>query len=444
MGAKQIQIEVKVGGVSKGSGSIRVALDTIGCKLNQAETELLAKQLAEAGYRLVSPTDEADVYILNTCTVTHIADSKSRRRLRLAHGRNPDALLIATGCYAERAPRELAQIEGVGLVVGNDNKPYLLRLLEESGGITNPVCGQGDSTSSHYDGFRTRAFIKVQDGCNSFCAYCIVPLVRRREKSLPLEEVVAEVRHRIDNGYKEVVLTGVKIGSYNDNGVNLKGLLERILAETDVIRLRLSSLQPGEISPELIRLWHDRRLCRHFHLSLQSGSDAVLGRMNRRYSISDYQEAVSLIRASVPEVAITTDIIVGFPGETEAEFEKSYSFCRQMEFARIHVFPYSPREGTEAARFPRQVRAQVKKQRSQMMLALARESARNFSQRFLGKVMPVLWEKQSEGIWSGHTDNYIKVYTRSDEDLTNQLLPVRLVEICKDGVWVLKGGEVNK
>ncbi len=430
--------------MNKGSGSTRVALDTIGCKLNQAETELLAKQLAEAGYHLVSPTDEADVYILNTCTVTHIADSKSRHRLRLAHMRNPDALLIATGCYAERAPRELAQIEGVGLVVGNDNKPYLLRMLEESGGITNPVCSQGDSTSSHYDGFRTRAFIKVQDGCNSFCAYCIVPLVRRRERSLPAEQVVAEVRHRIDNGYKEVVLTGVKIGSYNDNGLKLKGLLEYILAETDVTRLRLSSLQPQEISPELIRLWHDRRLCRHFHLSLQSGNDAVLGRMNRCYSISDYQEAVSLIRSLVPEVAITTDVIVGFPGETEAEFEESYKFCRQMEFARIHVFSYSSRNGTEAARLPRQIRAQVKKQRSQMMLALARESVRNFSQRFLGKVMPVLWEKRSADIWSGHTDNYIKVYTRSDEDLTNQLLPLKLVEVYGDGVWGEMVGEMGE
>ena len=418
-------------------GSTRIALDTIGCKLNQAETELLAEQLAEAGYRVVSSADEADVYILNTCTVTHIADSKSRHRLRLAHGRNPDALLVATGCYAQRAPQELARIDGVGLVLDNNDKPNLLRLLKESGGITSPVCGQGN-------GFRTRAFIKVQDGCNSLCAYCIVPLVRGRERSLPLDQIIADIKRRAANGYKEVVLTGVKIGSYSDNGVNLKGLLEHILSETDVTRLRLSSLQPQEISPELIRLWHDRRLCRHFHLSLQSGSDAVLGRMNRSYSITDYQEAVSLIRALVPEVAITTDIIVGFPGETEAEFEQSYNVCRQMEFSRIHVFPYSPRQGTEAARLPRQVKAEVKKQRSQRMLALARESARNFSQQFLGKVMPVLWERQSDGIWSGHTDNYIRVYTRSDEDLTNQLLPLKLAEIYRDGVWGSAGSEVNK
>ena len=261
--------------MSRNSGGTRVALDTIGCKLNQAETELLAKQFAEAGYRLVSTADEADVYILNTCTVTHVADSKSRHLLRVAHGRNPCARLVATGCYAERAPRELARIEGVDLVLGNDEKPHLLRRLEESGYLGSPVCVQCHSSSRH-TGFRTRSFIKVQDGCHSFCAYCIVPLVRGGEKSEPVDQVVAEVEHRIAGGYKEVVLTGTEIGSYNYDGVGLRELIERILAETGVTRLRLSSLQPQEISPEPIRLWQDGRLCRHFHLSLQSGSDGVL------------------------------------------------------------------------------------------------------------------------------------------------------------------------
>jgi len=412
--------------------SIRVALDTLGCKLNQAETELLAKQLAEAGYHLVSPTDGADVYILNTCTVTHIADRKARHLLRLAHRRNPNALVMATGCYAQRAPQELSQIEGVSFVLSNDEKPHLLRLLEESGRLANPT---QDSTISPNSGFRTRSFIKVQDGCDSFCAYCIVPLVRGREKSLPVDQIVAEVRHRTGDGYKEVVLTGTEIGSYNYNGVNLKGLLEHILAESDVTRLRLSSLQPQEISHELVKLWHDSRLCRHFHLSLQSGSDEVLSRMKRRYSISDYQQAVSIIRALVPEAAITTDIIVGFPGETSTEFEESFNFCRQTGFARIHVFPYSPRQETQAARMPNQIGAKVKKQRSEQMLVLAKESAQNFSQQFLGKTLTVLREKQSNGLWSGHTDNYIKVYTRSNEDLTNKLLPVKLLEVYKDGVW---------
>ena len=417
----------------------RVALDSLGCKLNQAENELLTRQFAEAGYKLVSPSDKADVYILNTCTVTHIADRKSRHWLRLAHRRNPDALLVATGCYAERAPQELTQIEGIDLVLGNEQKPHLLQLLEESGHLSRSACVQGDSTSSSHTGFRTRALVKVQDGCNNLCSYCIVPLVRGKEKSLPVEQVVAEVRHRIANGYKEVVLTGVKIGSYGYNGVNLMGLLEHILAETDVTRLRLSSLQPQEISPELITLWRDERLCRHFHLSLQSGSDSVLIRMGRRYSPSDYLQSVSLIRALVPEAAITTDIIVGFPGETSAEFEQSYRLCQGLGFARIHVFTYSPREGTQASQMSSQVEDRVKKQRSQKMLALARESAQNFRRQFLGKTMPVLWEKQTDGVWSGLTDNYIKVYTESDKDLTNKLTEVRLVKAYKDGVR----GEMN-
>ena len=414
---------------------MRVALDTLGCKVNQAESEVLARQLAEAGYQLVSPSDEADVYILNTCTVTHIADRKSRHWLRLAHRRNPNALVIATGCYAERAPEELTQIEGISPVLGNEEKARLLELVNNYSGAGRPVCGQEDSPSRHSDGFRTRTLVKVQDGCSNFCTYCIVPLVRGRERSLPVVPIVAEVRHRVAEGYKEVVLTGVKVGSYSYDGVNLKGLLERILAETDVTRLRLSSLQPQEISPELIGLWQDRRLCRHFHLSLQSGSDTVLSRMGRRYSTSDYQRTVSLIRALVPEAAITTDVIAGFPGETEAEFEESHNLCQKMGFARIHVFPYSARSGTEAARMPHQVDDRAKRQRSEKMLALAKESARSFRQQFLDKTMPVLWEQPTNGVWSGLTDNYIKVYTRSDEDLTNKLEPTKLVEIRGDGVW---------
>ena len=415
---------LKGGEVSKETGGTTVALATLGCKLNQAETELLAKQFTEAGYRLVSSADKADVYILNTCTVTHIADRKSRHLLRQAHCRNPDARLIATGCYAQRAPEELAQIEGVDLVLNNEQKLQLPRLLRESGRHGSAARIQGGLTIG--TGFRTRALVKIQDGCNSFCSYCIVPLVRGREKSLPVERVVAEVRQRIVAGYKEVVLTGVEIGSYHCNGARLRELLEHILIETGVTRLRLSSLQPQEISPELVGLWRNKRLCPHFHLSLQSGSDGVLNRMKRRYSVNGYQKAVSLIRSIVPEAAITTDIIVGFPGETEEEFEESYRFCRRMGFARIHVFPYSPRQETEAARMPQRVGDEVKKQRSQRMLALAEESAQNFRQRFLGKTLMVLFEQRSNGIWSGLTDNYIKVHTKSGEDLTNKLLPIKL------------------
>ncbi|MFC1930932.1 tRNA (N(6)-L-threonylcarbamoyladenosine(37)-C(2))-methylthiotransferase MtaB [Chloroflexota bacterium] len=412
--------------------STKITLDSLGCKLNQAETELLARQLAEAGHELVGSVAEADIYVLNTCTVTHIADRKSRHLLRQAHRQNPAARLVAIGCYAERSPQELSRIDGVVLVLGNEQKPHLLRRFEESGLLS----GHGSIQAGHHhnDG-RTRAFVKMQDGCRSFCAYCIVPLVRESEQSVPVSQVVTEVRQRVNEGAKEVVLTGTEIGSYLSDGVSLKELLEHILAETDVIRLRLSSLQPQEISPELIKLWRDYRLCHHFHLSLQSGSDAVLGRMKRRYTTADYQQAVSLIREVTPEAAITTDVIVGFPGETEAEFQESFNFCQRMRFARIHVFPYSPRQETEAAQMPEQVSDKTKRERTQKMLALAEESARYFRRQFLGRTVPVLWEKQTGGIWSGFTDNYIKVYTQTVKDLTNQLLPVKLVEIKGDGVW---------
>jgi threonylcarbamoyladenosine tRNA methylthiotransferase MtaB len=415
-----------------GQETIRVALDTIGCKLNQAESQLLARQFAGAGYRLVAADDEADVYILNTCTVTHVADSKCRQRLRLAHRRNPDGVVVAIGCYAQRAPHELAKIEGVDLVLGNGEKSELIGRLEESGLLGHLSYRQAGSAIVD---FRTRAFVKVHDGCNSSCAYCIVPLVRGREKSTPADQVLGEVGQRVAEGYKEVVLTGTKVGLYRHDGVKLAGLLQRILTETDVERLRLSSLQPGEISPELIGLWHDKRLCRHFHLSLQSGSDSMLRRMKRGYSVSGYQKAVALIRDMVPGVAITTDVIVGFPAETDAEFEESYELCRQLGFARIHVFPYSPRQGTQAAQLPERVGDGVKRARSHRMLALAAESARHFRQKFLGRTMPVLWEKQTGGVWAGLTDNYIRVYAESGEDLVNKLLPVKLVEIKEDGVW---------
>lgn len=418
---------------------MRVSLDTLGCKLNQAEAEILSKQFTEAGHRLVSQIDQADVYVLNTCTVTHTADAKARHLLRLAHRRNPDALVVATGCYAQRAPAELARLEGISLVAGNNEKAHLSQLLAEFGCQRHPSANKGVLTDHHCLTDRTRSFVKIQDGCSSFCSYCIVPLVRGKEKSEPVKHVLTELRERIASGYQEVVLTGTEIGSYHDNGVNLKGLLERILAETGINRLRLSSLQPQEISPELIGLWRDRRLCPHFHLSLQSGSDTVLGRMRRRYSVSDYRRAVSLIREMLPDAAITTDVIVGFPGETEADFAQSCDFCQQLGFARVHVFAYSPRSGTQAARLSHQVSDTVKKERSRKMMALAEESARSFQRQFQDETRPVLWEKQAaNGLWCGLTDNYIRVYGTSQENLTNKLLPVRLENTYRDGM----GGEI--
>jgi len=409
----------------------RVAFDTLGCKLNQAETESMARELAAAGYELVDSVDEADVYILNTCTVTHIADRKSRNLLRQAHRRNGAARLIAIGCYVERSPQELARIEGVDLVLGNEQKARVLDRLRELG---FPAASSPGGQSLREYG-RGRSFLKIQDGCRNFCSYCIVPLVRSRVESVPAERVIAEVKKRMDGGVKEVVLTGTEIGAYHRSGVSLAGLLKRVLAETGITRLRLSSLQPPEVSAELLELWKDDRLCPQFHLSLQSGSDAVLQRMKRCYQTADYRRAVAAIRKAVPDAAITSDVIAGFPGETEAEFKESYGFCRQTGFARIHVFPYSQRPGTEAAAMPEQVGDRVKRERVRKMLALAGESARDFQQRFLGRAMPVLWEQKSGGVWSGYTANYIRVYTKSDNDLTNQLMPVKLESVYKDGVW---------
>jgi threonylcarbamoyladenosine tRNA methylthiotransferase MtaB len=410
-----------------------VALDSLGCKLNQAEIQYLGQELVQAGYRLVDSPDEADIYILNTCTVTHVADRKSRHLLRLARRRNPSACLIAIGCYAQRAPRELAAIAGVDLVIGNDRKMSLLELLDKAGGLKKTL--PAVSLKAREFGRRTRAFLKVQDGCRNFCAYCIVPYVRTHELNVPAEDVVAQVKEKVADGFREVVLTGTEIGAYRHEGIDLAGLIKRILAATLVSRLRLSSLQPHYISPRLIRLWCDPRLCPHFHLSLQSGSDAVIHSMKRRYTIGDYRRAVSLIRASVPDAAITTDVIVGFPGETDAEFRETLEFCREMRFARIHVFPFSPRLGTAAATMPGQISAAVKKERSKQILALSRESSKNFLTQFLGKTLEVLWEQSSAGVWSGLTSNYIRVYARSRDDLGNRLLPVKLVKLYKDGVW---------
>jgi threonylcarbamoyladenosine tRNA methylthiotransferase MtaB len=275
----------------------------------------------------------------------------------------------------------------------------------------------------------------VQDGCSHRCAYCIVPCVRGQEKSRPAAEISAEVNQRLGEGYREVVLTGTEIGAYQWQGVSFRGLVSRLLTETKITRIRLSSLQPQELTPDLVALWQDPRLCRHFHISLQSGCEGVLRRMRRDYTPREYGGVVSMIRSRMPEAAITTDIIAGFPGETEAEFAESYDFCAALNFARLHVFTYSPRPGTTAAGMPDQINGQIKKERSQKLLALSKESLRRFTSGFTGKSVMVLWEQlERDGLWSGLTDNYLRVYLKSDEDLTNTLTEVRLESSYRDGL----------
>ncbi|MEA1871959.1 MAG: tRNA (N(6)-L-threonylcarbamoyladenosine(37)-C(2))-methylthiotransferase MtaB [Chloroflexota bacterium] len=424
---------------------MRVAFYTLGCKLNQAETESLANRFSEAGFQLVSPGDGADIYIVNTCTVTHIADRKSRHWLRLARRRNPRALIIATGCYAQRNRQELAPL--VDIVVDNEEKEHLLALTQtlslEGRGLDDGKTKQSQRLAATV---RTRSLIKIQDGCHSSCTYCIVPKVRPHEYSLPAPRIIDEVKQKVALGYKEVVLTGTKVGSYRDavlsasegSSIDLKDLVQHILRSTGIERLRLSSLQPSEISSELLALWQDERLCRHFHLALQSGSETVLQRMRRSYSLDQYQRTVNLIKDIIPEVAITTDIMVGFPGESDEEFEQSYSFCQQAGFANIHVFPFSPRPETAAAKMPEQTKDKVKKERNQRMLELSRSSRRSFCEQFLGQTMPVLWEKETSpgsGTYSGLTDNYIRVFAHSEKPLDNEITPVKLVKFHNQGIW---------
>jgi threonylcarbamoyladenosine tRNA methylthiotransferase MtaB len=424
---------------------MRVAFYTLGCKLNQAETESLANRFGKAGFQIVSPGDGADIYIANTCTVTHIADRKSRHWLRLARRRNPRALIIATGCYAQRNCQELAQL--ADFVVDNKEKEHLLALTRTLS-LEGRGLGENEKKQSQMlaPTVRTRSLIKIQDGCHSLCTYCIVPKVRPHEYSLPASQIIDEVKQKVALGYKEVVLTGTKVGSYRDvvpstneeSSSELRDLVQRILSSTGIERLHLSSLQPSEISSEFLALWQDERLCRHFHLALQSGSEAMLRRMRRNYSLDQYQRTVNLIKEKIPDVAITTDIMVGFPKESDEEFEQNYAFCQQAGFANIHVFPFSPRPETAAAAMPDQIKDKVKQERNQRMLELSRRSQRNFCEQFFGQTMPVLWEKETGfggGIYSGLTSNYIRVFAHSEKSLSNKITPVKLVKFHNQGIW---------
>ena len=416
------------------SNSQTVAIETHGCKLNQADSAVLASDFVEAGYTVVADSEPADVYLVNTCTVTHIADRKARQALRAARRRNPNVTIVATGCYAQRSPEALRSMPEVDLVLGNTDKATLVRQVTEWNGVVLAPSSPGaDSPGLGTRTTRTRAAIKIQEGCDQVCAYCIVPKVRGRERSIPPETIVRRVNEQVASSRKEVVLTGTQLGTYGFDlpEIDLAGLLRRILAETDVARVRVSSLQPQEIDAALLGLWSDPRLCPHFHLALQSGSDEVLKRMRRRYTARRYVETVETIRRVVPGASITTDVIVGFPGETESHFSGTYSLCDEVGFAAIHVFPYSARPGTSAAHFGGGVDPETKAGRVRQMVDLSRRGSAEFRQRFLGTVRPVLWEGpnggESSGVWTGLTDNYIRVVVRSHRELSNEIIPARLL-----------------
>jgi threonylcarbamoyladenosine tRNA methylthiotransferase MtaB len=417
---------------------MKVYFATLGCKLNQSETERLAREFARAGHQVVLSPREADLCVVNTCAVTQAAARRSRKVARRARRANPRIATVLTGCYAEIAPEVARSIEGVALVVGNRDKERLLEILMDRYAPEPPVTGPLSLVP--YPPFHTRAFVKIQDGCNMGCTFCIIPLARGRERSRPGSEIIAEIQDLVAASHKEIVLTGVQISAYGrdgaaEAGANLRDLVARTLDETGVARLRLSSLAPWALGPSLLALWEDPRLCRHLHLSLQSGSDAVLRRMRRPYTTARYAQAVEMARETIPDLAITSDVIVGFPGETEAEFEESLCFVERMAFARLHVFRYSPRPGTVAATMPQQVPHQVKRARSQAMIELGLRSAGRFRRHYLGRRLDVLWETREGDRWTGFTDTYIRVTVESVLDLGNTITPVELMGLTEEGMW---------
>jgi threonylcarbamoyladenosine tRNA methylthiotransferase MtaB len=421
---------------------MRVRLETLGCRLNTSEMEQLARRLRAAGHQIVDAEVPCDVCVINTCAVTHLAERKSRQLIRRLQQAHPQALLVVTGCYAElEAPR--VQAMGVPLVVGNQQKEQLMEIIARELGL--PVAAPAQ-TAVCAGGLRTRAFVKVQDGCDNACTFCVVRLARGKGRSRPPEEVLQEVHQLLRAGYREVVLSGVHLGAYGHDWGDRRGLFQlvrRLLAETDLARLRLSSLEPWDITPDFFTLWEDRRLARHLHLPLQSGCDATLRRMARRTTTQAFAELVAVARAAIPDLAVTTDIMVGFPGESEAEFAESLAFVEAMQFARLHIFRYSPRPGTRAATMPDQVPPAVAAERAQRMHALGAKLERSFRRRFIGRTMEVLWETARPGdgtwLWSGLTDNYLRVTTSSVENLHNTITPTRLLAEKDNGLY----GEVE-
>jgi threonylcarbamoyladenosine tRNA methylthiotransferase MtaB len=411
---------------------MRVFLTSVGCKLNQSEVESWARHLAAFGCEVVVDPAAADLHVVNTCTVTHVAAHKSRQLVRRCHRANPQAQVVVTGCYAEMSPAEASSLPGVTLVLGTVGKEHLAETIAERLGLqrVQETRGLRPIPSRH-----ARAWVKIQDGCDNACTYCIVHIARGRQRSRPLSEVLAEILARQAEGYQEMVLTGVHIGAYGrDQGTTLAALIETILTQTQFRRLRLTSIEPWDVTDDLLTLWENPRLCRHLHLPLQSGCDATLQRMNRRYTTVHYHDLLRRAREAIPHLAVTTDVIVGFPGEDEGEFATSSAFVTAMEFARIHVFPFSARPGTVAAALPNAVPPQTKDRRVAQMLGIARQSATAFHRRFLGKTMDVLWESGAAGRWSGLTDNYIRVEAASHQDLHNRILPVRLSGLTEDGL----------
>jgi threonylcarbamoyladenosine tRNA methylthiotransferase MtaB len=420
---------------------MRVYLESTGCRLNQSEIETLARQFRQAGHTVAASAEEADLCVVNTCAVTSEAARSSRNLIRRLNRSNAGAEIVATGCYAHLSPELVRALPGVARVVNNSDKERLVLLVLD---LDADLFDREPLDREWLPGAlgRTRAFVKVQDGCNYRCTFCVTTVARGPGRSRPVENVIREIQALTVAGYQEVVLTGVHLGSYgHDRGERdgLEQLVRTLLVATDIPRLRLSSLEPWDLSPGFFTLWDDSRLCRHLHLPLQSGCDATLKRMARRTSQASFRALVAAARAQIPDLAISTDVIVGFPGETDEEFESSAAFVREMDFMKLHVFRYSSRAGTAAARMSGQVPEPIKKERSACLLALSDERAAAFWQQFAGREMSVLWEHvtgaSDAGFHnSGLTDNYIRVDMEAPAALTNTITTVRLTAVTEWGL----------
>ena len=432
----------------------KAALHNLGCKVNAYETEAMQHLLEEAGYEIVPFTQKADVYVINTCSVTNMADRKSRQMLHKAKKNNPDSIVVAAGCYVQTSEKEVLNDLSVDIVIGNDRKHDLVRLLEEYSmdSVNDTVDDINDGKHDFEELFidqtkeHTRAFIKVQDGCNQFCSYCIIPYARGRVRSRRFENVIAEVERLAANGFKEVVLTGIHLSSYGVDFEEATGLLELIQAVNAVKgieRIRLGSLEPKIVTEhfasELSKL---DKICPHFHLSLQSGCDATLKRMNRKYTTKEYERGCELLRKYFVHPAITTDVIVGFPGETEDEFEQTKAYLEHIHFYEMHIFKYSKRKGTRAAVMPDQIDEQVKAARSEKLIALGHDMSKEFRKFYIGKNEEVLFEEKAvigdKEYFVGYTKEYVKVAKKADENLENQIVSGRISGMLSDEILLFE------
>lgn len=432
----------------------KAALHNLGCKVNAYETEAMQHLLEEAGYEIVPFTQKSDVYVINTCSVTNMADRKSRQMLHKAKKNNPDSIVVAAGCYVQTSEKEVLNDLSVDIVIGNDRKHDLVRLLEEYSldSVNDTVDDINDGKHDFEELFidqtkeHTRAFIKVQDGCNQFCSYCIIPYARGRVRSRRFENVIAEVERLAANGFKEVVLTGIHLSSYGVDFEEATGLLELIQAVNAVKgieRIRLGSLEPKIVTEhfasELSKL---DKICPHFHLSLQSGCDATLKRMNRKYTTKEYERGCELLRKYFVHPAITTDVIVGFPGETEEEFEQTKAYLEHIHFYEMHIFKYSKRKGTRAAVMPDQIDEQIKAARSEKLIALGHDMSKEFRKFYIGKNEEVLFEEKAvigdKEYFVGYTKEYVKVAKETAENLENQIVSGRISGMLTDEILLFE------